>query len=264
MASSAELVPGAGRRKVTKKLLSPTIEPVAEGVWALRGGGPPKRTMNVYLLQDGDGFTAYDGGIHGMAEPIKEAAKQLGGEVKRMVLGHAHEDHRGAASDMGVPILCHPDERRDAERELAWNDDRGMDLSKLDNPVMRFAIKRLLGVWDGGPVKIADTVTDGDEVAGFKVVPTPGHAPGQISLWRESDRLALVSDTLYTLDPAKVTTPYGGPRIPHPAFTPDRESARDSILRIAALEPKAVWAGHADPVTGDCKAQLEHAAATTY
>ena len=34
-----------------------------------------------------------------------------------MVLGHAHEDHRGAAPDMGVPILCHPDERRDAERE---------------------------------------------------------------------------------------------------------------------------------------------------
>ena len=40
----------------------------------LRGGGPPKRTMNVYLLQDGDGFTAYDGGIHGMAGAIKEAA----------------------------------------------------------------------------------------------------------------------------------------------------------------------------------------------
>ena len=260
----ASEIPGAQRRKVQSKLLSPTIEPVAEGVWAIRGGGPPKRTMNVYLLQDGDGFTAYDGGIHGMAPAIKEAAKQLGGEVKRMVLGHAHEDHRGAAPDMGVPILCHPDERRDAERELSWNDDRGMDLTKLESPVMRFAIKRLLGIWDGGPVKIADTVSDGDEIASFKVVPTPGHAPGQISLFRESDRLALVSDTLYTLDPAKVTTPYGGPRIPHPAFTPDRDAARNSILRIAALEPRAVWAGHADPVTGDCKAQLEHAAATTY
>ena len=30
--------------------------------------------MNVYLLQDGDGLTVYDGGIHGMAEAIKEAA----------------------------------------------------------------------------------------------------------------------------------------------------------------------------------------------
>jgi hydroxyacylglutathione hydrolase len=237
-------IPGAERRKVERKLLSPTIEPVADGVWVIRGGGPPKRTMNVYLLRDGDGFTAFDGGIHGMGSAIKEAARQLGGEVKRMVLGHAHEDHRGAA--------------------LEPNDHRGFDFSKMDSMVLRTVMPRLLKVWDGGPVKIADTVAEGDEVAGFKVVPTPGHAPGQIALWRESDRLALVSDTLYTLDPDNIRTPYGGPRIPHPAFTPDRPSARDSILKIAALEPNAVWAGHANPVTGDCKAQLEHAAATTY
>ena len=96
-------------------------------------------------------------------------------------------------------------------------------------------------------MKIADTVTRATQIAGFKVVPTPGHAPGQISLCRESDRLALVSDTLYTLDPDNVRTPYGGPRIPHPAFTPDRDSARDSILAIAALEPKAVWAATPTP-----------------
>ena len=256
-------IAGAERRKVQQKFLSPTIEPIADGAWEIRGGGPPKRTMNVYLLRDGDGFAAFDGGIEGMAPAIKEAARQLGGEVKRVVLGHAHEDHRGAAPDMGVPVLCHPDERADAERELRADDGR-YDLSKMENPIMRFAIGNLLKVWDGGPVKISETLSEGDEVAGFKVLHTPGHAPGQISLFRESDRLALVSDTLYTLDPAKVTTPYGGPRLPHRAFTKDRDAARDSMLKIAALEPKAVWAGHANPVVGDCRAQLEHAAATTY
>jgi glyoxylase-like metal-dependent hydrolase (beta-lactamase superfamily II) len=257
-------IAGAGRRKVERKLLSPTVEPVADGVWVIRGGGPPKRTMNVYLLRDGAGFTAYDGGIHGMAGAIREAARQLGGKLERMVLGHAHEDHRGAAADIGVPVMCHPDERRDAERELSPYDDRGMDFTKVESPVVRRVMPRLLKIWDGGPVEIADTVSEGDEVAGFTVKETPGHAPGQISLWRESDRLALVSDTLYTLDPDNIRTPYGGPRIPHPAFTPDRDAARDSILKIAALEPRAVWAGHADPVVGDCRAQLEHAAATTY
>ena len=257
-------IAGAGRRKVERKLLSPTVEPVADGVWAIRGGGPPKRTMNVYLIEDGDGFTLYDAGIHGMAKPLHAAARQLGGEIKRCVLGHAHEDHRGSAPDLGVPVLCHANERRDAERELRWDDDRGMDLSKMESPVMRGLIKRLLKMWDGGPVKISDTVAEGDEIAGFRVVDTPGHAPGQIALFRESDRLALVSDTLYTLDPSQLSTPYGGPRIPHAAFTPDRDSARDSILKIAAPEPTAVWAGHANPVVGDCRAQLEHAAASTY
>ena len=35
--------------------------------------------------------------------------------------------------------------------------------------------------WDAGPVKIAGTVKEGDDVAGFKVIELPGHAPGEVS-----------------------------------------------------------------------------------
>lgn len=256
-------IPGAGRRKILSKVSSPTIEPVAEDVWLIRGGGPPKRTMNVFLLREDGGFTAFDAGIHGMAEPIREAARQLGAELKRCVLGHAHQDHRGAAPELGVPVLCHPGELEQAAADSDWL-SATYDFSKLENPVVRTLFPRVLKLWDGGPVKIADTVEEGDEVAGFRVVATPGHSPGQISLWRESDRLALASDTLYTVDPDSLLAPYGPARIPHPTFTPDRDAARDSILKLAALEPATVYAGHAEPVVGDCARQLEHAAATTY
>ncbi len=117
-------IAGAERRKVTRSLLSPTVEPVADGVWVVRGGGPPKRTMNVYLVRDEDGFIAFDAGIHGMGAATKEAARQLGGELKRCVLGHAHEDHRGSANELDVPVLCHEAERADAERELDPHDGR--------------------------------------------------------------------------------------------------------------------------------------------
>ena len=40
----------------------------------------------------------------------------------------------------------------------------------------------------------------------------------------------------------------------------DTEQARESIGKLAALDPASVWAGHADPVTGDVRAQLERAA----
>jgi len=89
----------------------------------------------------------------------------------------------------------------------------------------------------------------------------PGHAPGLIGLYREADRLALVSDCFYTLDPQ--TGRKGAPRVPHPAFDADVEQARASIRKLAAMEPSAAWAGHADPVTGDVRAQLERAAAAT-
>ena len=65
--------------------------------------------------------------------------------------------------------------------------------SSSDSPA-RWTLKRLLPAWDGGTVTIAGTIDEGEEVSGFRVVHLPGHSPGQIALWRESDRLALTTD----------------------------------------------------------------------
>lgn len=231
-------------------------EPIADGVWVVRGGFP-SRTMNVYLVRDGDGVLAFDAGIKDMTAAVAYAARSLGG-LTRVVLGHGHPDHRGVAPGLGgVPVFCHPAERADAEG------DGGMhyfDFSLLD-PWGRAALRTLLPVWDGGPVTIAGTVSEGDDVAGFEVVHLPGHAPGLIGLWRASDRLALVSDAFYTLDPQ--TGLHGRPRVPHRAFNQDTEQARASIRKLATLAPATAWAGHANPLTGDVRAQLERAADET-
>lgn len=231
------------------------MEPIAPGVWVMRGG-LPRRLMNVYFLEEDDGgVTLFDAGVKDMTEWIAAAAGRMGG-LRRVVLGHAHEDHRGAAPGLGAPVFCHSDEAEFAE---ASGPTPYFRLYRLERRLFRIAYPRLLEEWDGGPVKVAGTVADGDEVAGFEVRHLPGHAPGLIGLWRESDRLALVSDVVYTLDPQSLgrSTP---PRLPHPAFNSDTERARQSILELAALEPRTVWTGHADPVTGDVRAQLERAA----
>jgi glyoxylase-like metal-dependent hydrolase (beta-lactamase superfamily II) len=111
------------------------------------------------------------------------------------------------------------------------------------------------------PEQIAATLTGGDDVAGFEVVHLPGHPPGLIALWRQSNRLALTSDCFYTLDP--ITARHGPPRVPHRAFNQNTELARASIRKLAALEPASAWPGHAQPLTGDVATQLEHAAAAT-
>jgi steroid delta-isomerase-like uncharacterized protein len=244
------------RTKVVAKGASGPEE-IADGVWIVRGGFPSK-TMNVYLVRDGDGVLAFDAGIKAMRNAVGAAAAQLGG-LTRIVLGHGHQDHRGVAPFLGVPVYCHADDVAIAEGDGGFS---GFDLSKL-NPVSRRVFPFLLNkVWDGGPVSIAGTVAEGDDVAGFRVVHLPGHAAGLIGLWRESDRLALVSDCFYTLDPE--TGKHGAPRVPHPAFNLDTEQARASIRKLAALEPAAAWAGHADPVSGPpthVRAQLETAAA---
>jgi glyoxylase-like metal-dependent hydrolase (beta-lactamase superfamily II)/predicted ester cyclase len=229
-------------------------ERIAEGVWVLRGGVP--KVMNVYLIEDDGGVTVFDAGIADMTAAVASAAARLGG-IKRVVLGHADADHRGAAPGLQAPVYCHPAEREAAESPEPYRPY--FDRSKLDVRG-RTVLWRLLTTWDGGAVPIAGTVDEGDEIAGFKVVNLPGHAPGLIGLFRESDRLALVSDTVYTLDPQSGRKEPA--HVPHPAFNQDTEQARESIRKLAALDPTSVWAGHADPVTGDVNAQLERAADT--
>jgi steroid delta-isomerase-like uncharacterized protein len=241
------------RTRVTARIHGTEAEPIADGVWVVRGGFPVK-TMNVYLIDDGDGVTVFDAGIKAMSSAVAAAAARLGG-ITRVVLGHADCDHRGSAPALHAPVYCHPAERAAAESDAPLRDY--WDLQKLDVHG-RLLLSRILPTWDGGAVTLAGTVQEGDEVAGFRVLDLPGHAPGLIGLFRESDRLALVSDCFYTLDPQ--TGKKGGPRIPHPAFDIDVEQARASIRKVADLQPEIVWAGHADPVSGDVATQLQQAA----
>jgi hydroxyacylglutathione hydrolase len=229
-------------------------ERIADGVWVVRGGFPLK-TMSVFLIEDGDGVTMFDAGIEAMGQPLRSVCARLGG-INRVVLGHADPDHRGAAPALGAPVYCHPAERSAAESDNAYRDYWRLDKLDLHG---RILLGRLIPLWDGGAVEIAGTVAEGDEIAGFEVIDLPGHAPGLIGLFRASDRLALVSDCFYTLDPQ--TGRKGEARIPHPAFDVDLQQTRESIRKLAQREPSAAWAGHADPVTGDVRGTLERVAA---
>jgi glyoxylase-like metal-dependent hydrolase (beta-lactamase superfamily II)/predicted ester cyclase len=244
------------RTRMLSRVHGSEPEQIAEGVWLVCGGFP-LRTMNVYLLADDGGVTVFDAGISAMTAAVAAAGARLGG-IRRVVLGHADVDHRGAAAGLHAPVFCHPADRAAAESPEPLRDY--WDLSKLDR-YGRLIYPRIFYVWDGGGLEVSGTVDEGDEVAGFKVIHLPGHAPGLIGLFRESDRLALVSDCFYTLDPQ--TGLKGETRVPHPAFNLDTDQARESIRRLAALEPSAAWAGHANPVTGDVRRELEVAASRT-
>jgi glyoxylase-like metal-dependent hydrolase (beta-lactamase superfamily II)/predicted ester cyclase len=243
------------KTKAAAKTVS-DLEKAAEGVWRLRGGFPAK-DFNVYFIEEDDGVTVFDAGIRAMTNAVAAAGARLGG-IKRVVLGHAHPDHRGVASGLGAPVLCHPAERADAEGD---GGEHYFHLERLNFLVAR-AYPRLLKMWDGGPVPIADTLDEGDEIAGFQVVHVPGHAPGMIALWRPSDRVALTTDAFYLLDP-QTGVPKREPTIAHVAFNDDTDAARESLRKLAALDPAVCWPGHLGPLTGDVRGALERAASAS-
>jgi glyoxylase-like metal-dependent hydrolase (beta-lactamase superfamily II) len=231
--------------------------PIAEGVWRLSGKGDlGLGDFAVFFVRDGDGVLMFDAGIKRMTTTIAAAAARLGG-LTRIVLGHGHTDHRGSAPGLGVPVLCHPDEVADAEGSGGrryWDPD----LAFLPHPIREVHKYLLHPRADGGPVSIGGTVEEGDDVAGFRVVHLPGHAPGLIALWRESDRVALCSDAFYVTDMWGKPSP---PHLPLDGYNWDSAQAAVSLARLAALDPVIACPGHLGPLREDVRGQLERAAA---
>ncbi|HEX2071022.1 MAG TPA: MBL fold metallo-hydrolase [Thermoleophilaceae bacterium] len=226
-------------------------QPIAPGVSRVSVGEPFE--SHVYLISGADGPIAFDAGVRGTGPAILAAA---GGRLERVILSHSHVDHRGAANELGAPVYCHPDEVADAEGDAGRS---YTDYGRIESKLVREALPRLHAAWDGGPVEIAGTVAEGESVAGFRVIDIPGHAPGQIALFRDEDRLALAADVVFTFDVA--TGRPARARVPHPFSNWDTEIARKSIRRLIALGPAEVWTAHSEPVTGaDVAEQLERAA----
>lgn len=119
-------------------------------------------------------------------------------------------------------------------------------------------------IYPRGPVDLGSRLRrlgalgEGTEVPGlseWKVVHTPGHTPGHISLFRESDRALIAGDAFCTTKPesffdAAVSEPpelHGPPAY----FTSDWEAAQRSITRLAALMPEILIPGHGHPLAGE-------------
>lgn len=237
------------------------LEAVADGVWLLTGD--IKGAMNIYFIEGPDGeIVQFDAGTSPMTKRNRQVIREFGG-IDRVVLGHAHADHRGTAPGLDVPVYCHPDEVADATSDAAIAPY--MRLKELEFAPVRWIYPHLLRRWDGGAVEIAGTVEEGDEVAGFKVIHFPGHAPGLIGLWRESDRVALVSDVVYFVDSARLRPlPEGEASVPHPAWAWDHQRAKESLRKLAALNPEVVAAGHEHPLRGEALSETLLRAAEKY
>lgn len=208
------------------------------------------------------GVVMFDAGAKVMLRTVRAAAEQLGG-LESIVLGHGHTDHRGTASGLGVPVRCHPGAVDEAQGRGGWEYwAPGLPFLPAALRVAHLALHRF--AWDGGPVHISGTVAGGEAIAaGFRVVELPGHAPGQIALWRPSDRAALTTDVFYVVD---MWGRPGPPALPIEGYSQDPAQARRSLLALADLDPLVCFPGHgaavrAHPMRGTVAEQLRAAAA---
>ena len=205
------------------------MKPLADDLYILDGF--PPYAINVYLMGD----VLVDAGSR---HAVKRIHKQLRGRtVSTHALTHAHGDHQGSSHE-----IC------DALRLPLWcgeHDAEAVEDGRIRDRMPSHPINTLIGkVFPGPGHPVARRLQEGDEVAGFQVLNTPGHSAGHISFWRESDRTLICGDVFTTMD---VVTGLPGLREPKSFFTPDPVRNRDSMRRLAALEPALMCVGHGRP-----------------
>ncbi|RPI38553.1 MAG: MBL fold metallo-hydrolase [Methanoregulaceae archaeon] len=143
----------------------------------------------------GETITLIDTGVAGCERTIFATIRSAGrdpAEIALIVLTHSHPDHIGAAKAIravtGCSIAAHPAERR-------WIED--VELQNRERPVPGFA------TLVGGPVQLDHELDDGDAIepddtraVDLQVLHTPGHSPGSISLWMESEGALFSGDAI--------------------------------------------------------------------
>jgi glyoxylase-like metal-dependent hydrolase (beta-lactamase superfamily II) len=101
------------------------------------------------------------------------------------------------------------------------------------------------GLFSGPPHPVAQRWRGGEAVAGFRVVPTPGHTPGHVVFFREGDGVCIAGDVLRNLSYLWPRPKLGEP--PH-FFSVDPMVNRESILTLAGLRPRTLCFGHGPPL----------------
>jgi glyoxylase-like metal-dependent hydrolase (beta-lactamase superfamily II) len=207
------------------------MKQLADDVFQLRGWPPD--AINVYLVGD----VLVDAATRqGERRIMRQIASH---RVSAHALTHAHPDHQGSShavcGRLGIPLWC-------GQGDVPAMETPGGISNSQAPGIVNWLQQRF---WTGPPHPVARALVEGDEVAGFTVLETPGHSPGHVTYWRESDRVMILGDVLNGIN---VKTGRRGLHEPPDVFTPDPPRNRESIRRLAALRPSLACFGHGPPL----------------
>jgi len=191
--------------------------------------------MNCYLVREDDGLTLVDSTMSSPADDVARIVKELGKELRRVALTHAHGDHVGGVAGVrlrfpGVEVSIGG---RDS-RILAG--DKSLLETEPQTPVKGYLVKV-----DWKPDRL---LKPGDRIGSLEVVASPGHTPGHLAFIDVRDRSLIAGDALQTRGGIAVSGVLK-PLFPFPAMaTWNKKTALASAALLRELNPSLLAVGH--------------------
>lgn len=181
--------------------------------------------VSAYLLVRGTEVAVVDLGTPGSQAGIEAGLKAAGQDwaaVRHIILTHQHQDHAGGLAEV-APLVK-------ATVYAGAGDVGGIDSAKPLSPVK-----------------------EGDEIFGLRILDTPGHTLGHVSVFDPATGTLVAGDALRTQN---------GLEGSNPQFTADTAKANASVKKLAQLDVRAILPGHGDPLTTGAAEALRKLAAS--
>ncbi len=177
--------------------------------------------VSAFILVRAGESVIVDTGVAGSEDEIERALSEAGSrwaEVGHVILTHKHPDHVGSAEQ----VLTRASE---ATAYAGAADIPAIDVSRE-----------------------VTSVGDGDEVAGLKIIETPGHTPGHVAVHDPKGRVFVAGDSMVGSD--------GGVGLPPAQYTEDMNTAKMSIAKVGELDFDVALFGHGDPLTSNASTRV--------